>query len=116
MIETNTKLEGIRRTVAAKVTPNGDPEQSRIFRWTFDFSECTIEDVIELAIRPRRITTQNSIRYDKKFAELPEEETFYIKPLSVREVKILTADALWTQAAKLSDAEKQKLIDKVLSL
>lgn len=116
MIEFGERLEGVRRTVAAKVSPHGNLAESRIFKWTFDFSSCTIEDVIELAIRPRRITKQNTIRDDKKFAELPEEETIHVKPLSVREVKILTADDLFAKAEKLSDVEKQKLIDKILAM
>lgn len=116
MIDLTEKLIGVRRTVAARVTPDNDPKLARIFKWTFVFDEVTIDDLIDLSIRPRRITKANSVRYDEKFVELPEEETIFVKPLSVREVKVLTAGDLLAKAEKLSDVEKQKLIDKILAM
>jgi hypothetical protein len=117
-MDLNTKLEGVIRSIPATVTPGMDAEakgQAKSFDLEFDLSECTVEDVIELALRPRRITWQNANRYNEKLAALGSTVRVIVKPLNARETKEVSVDALVKKANKLSPeklAEFLKMLQK----
>ena len=111
-MDLNEKLTGIVRSISAVVTPGNDAEakeQSKTFDLEFDLSNCTVEDVIDLALRPRRITWQNANRYNKKLAELGSTVKITVKPIGIRETKIVSVDDLMKKASKMSNTQKQEL-------
>lgn len=118
-MDLNEKLTGVIRSLSAKVTPGTDTEakeQSKDFDLEFDLSNCTVEDVIELALRPRRITWQNANRYNKKLAELGSTVKITVKPIGIRETKEVSVDALLKKANKLSPEKKAELAAKLAGL
>lgn len=119
MIDLNEKLEGVVRSISASVAPGLDADaksQSKTFDLEFDLSNCTIEDVIELALRPRRITWQNANRYNDKLAELGSTVRIIVKPIGERETKEISVDAIMKKASKMSPDKKKELAEKLALL
>ena len=110
-MDLNAKLVGIVRSLSATVTPEG--EESAKFDLEFDLSNCTIEDVIELALRPRRITWQNATRYNDKLRELGSTVSIVVKPIGTRESKPVDINSMVKKASKMSAADKAALIAKL---
>ena len=107
------------RSIKATVTPGTDTEarsQSKTFDLEFDLSECTVEDVIELALRPRRITWQNANRYNEKLAELGSTVRITVKPIGARETKEVNVNDLLKKAMKMTSAQKAELAEKLAAL
>lgn len=118
-MDLNEKLEGVIRSIPATVTPGTDADaktQSREFDLEFDLSNCTVEDVIDLALRPRRITWQNANRYNEKLAELGSTVRIIVKPIGMRETKEVSVDALMKKASTLSSEKKKELAAKLSAL
>ena len=113
-VNLSAKLEGVIRSIPAKVTPDGEP--SKDFDLEFDLSNCTVEDVIELALRPRRITWQNANRYNDKLAELGSTVKIIVKPIGTRETKEISVDAIMKKASKMSPEKKRELAEKLSAM
>ena len=112
-MDLNEKLTGVVRSIPAVVTPGTDEEakgQSKSFDLEFDLSNCSVEDVIDLALRPRRITWQNANRYNDKLAELGSTVKIIVKPLGIRETKEVSVESLIKKANKLSKDKKAELL------
>ncbi len=119
MIDLTEKLEGVVRSISASVAPGLDADaksQMKTFDLEFDLSNCTVEDIIELALRPRRITWQNANRYNDKLAELGSTVRIIVKPIGTRETKEISVDALMKKAGKLSPDKKKELAGKLALL
>ena len=119
MIDFAEKLTGIIRSLPCTITPGQDAEakeQAVNVELEFDLSNCTIEDVIELALRPRRITFQNANRYNDKLAELGSTVRIIVAPIGTRETKEVSVDALMKKALKLSPDKKKELAAKLAIL
>jgi hypothetical protein len=112
--DTSMKLKDVVRSIPAKVTPEGEP--SKEFDLEFDLSNCTIEDVIELALRPRRITWQNAMRYNEKLKKLGSTVKIIVKPIGTRETKVVTVDDIMKKASKLSPEKKAELAAQLTAL
>jgi len=111
-----SKLTGIVRSLPCTITPGTDADaksQAVGVELEFDLSNCTIEDVIELALRPRRITFQNANRYNDKLAELGSTVRITVAPIGTREMKEVSVDALMKKAGKLSPDKKKELAAKL---
>jgi len=111
-LDLNTKLTGVVRSLPCTITPGQDEEaklQAKDVELEFDLSNCTIEDVIELALRPRRITFQNANRYNAKLSELGSTVHIIVAPINTRETKEVSVDALVKKAMKLSPTKKAEL-------
>lgn len=118
-IDLDQKLTGVVRSISATVAPGLDAEaraQMKTFELEFDLSNCTIEDVIELALRPRRITWQNANRYNDRLAELGSIVRITVAPIGTRETKEVSVDALLKKAGKLSPEKKAELAAKLAAL
>ncbi len=118
-IDLDQKLVGVVRLLQCTLTPGNDDEaktQAKEFDLEFDLSNCTVEDVIELALRPRRITWQNANRYNKKFAELGSTVRIIVAPIGTRETKEVSVDALMKKASKLTPEKKAELAAKLAAL
>lgn len=118
-LDLNTKLEGVIRSISASVAPGLDAEAkaaSKSFDLEFDLSNCTIEDVIDLALRPRRITWQNANRYNKKLEELGSTVRIVVKPIGIRETKVVSVDDILKKAGKLSPEGRAELAAKLAGL
>ena len=113
-MDLNQKLEGVVRSLPATVTPEG--EESANFDLDFDLSNLTIEDVIELALRPRRITWQNANRYNDKLRELGSTVKIIVKPIGTRETKEVNVEAMVKKASKMSADKKADLIAKLQAM
>ena len=113
-MDLNEKLSGVVRSIPAKVTPEGETSQD--FDLEFDLSNCTVEDVIELALRPRRITWQNANRYNDKLRELGSTVKITVKPIGIRETKEISVDAIMKKASKMSPEKKRELAEKLSAL
>jgi len=114
-----SKLTGVIRSIPAVVAPGLDAEsqaQAKTFDLEFDLSNCTVEDVIELALRPRRITWQNANRYNDKLTELGSTVRIIVKPIGTRETKEISIDAIMKKASKLSPEKKAELAAKLAGL
>lgn len=119
MIDFNEKLTGVIRSLPCTITPGQDADaklQAVNMELEFDLSNCTIEDVIELALRPRRITYQNANRYNDKLAELGSTVRITVAPIGTRETKEISVDALMKKALKLSPEKKAELATKLAAL
>lgn len=111
-----SKLTGVVRGLSATVTPGTDADaksQLRQFDLEFDLSNCTVEDVIELALRPRRITWQSANRYNDKLQELGSTVKIVVKPIGTRETKEISVDAIMKKASKMSPDKKKELAEKL---
>ena len=109
----------IIRSLPCTIPPGQDAEakeQAVNVELEFDLSNCTIEDVIELALRPRRITFQNANRYNDKLAELGSTVRITVAPIGTREMKEVSVDALMKKALKLSPDKKKELAAKLAIL
>ena len=118
-MDLNEKLVGVIRSLPCVITPGNDEEakkESKALDLEFDLSNCTIEDVIDLALRPRRITFQNANRYNKKLAELGSTVRITVKPIGIRETKEVSVDSLLKKANKLSPEKKAELAAKLAGL
>ena len=109
-----SKLTGVVRSLPATITPEGEPPKE--LEIEFDMSDCTIEDVIELALRSRRITFQNAYRYNDKLQELGSTVRITIKPIGIRETKEVSVDAIMKKASKMSPEKKRELAKKLALL
>ncbi|MDI6785107.1 MAG: hypothetical protein QMD92_00200 [bacterium] len=109
----NEKLTGVVRSLPAVITPDG--EEPVKLDMEFDLSGCTIEDVIELALRPRRITQQNALRYNDKLRELGSTVRIIVKPIGVREAKIVTVDAVFKDVRKLNKDAQKDLLKQIMA-
>ena len=111
-MDLSEKLVGVVRSINAVVTPGTDTDaksQSKTFDLEFDLSECTVEDVIELALRPRRITWQNANRYNEKLAELGSTVRITVKPIGTRETKEVNVNDILKKAMKMTSVQKAEL-------
>ena len=118
-MDLNEKLTGVIRSIPATVAPGIDVDakaQMKQFDLEFDLSNCTVEDVIELALRPRRITWQNANRYNDKLAELGSTVRIIVKPIGTRETKEISIDAIMKKASKLSPEKKAELAAKLSAM
>lgn len=118
-MDLNEKLTGVIRSISATVAPGLDAEaksQSKTFDLEFDLSNCTIEDVIDLALRPRRITWQNANRYNKKLEELGSTVKITVKPIGIRETKEVSVDDMIKKVNKLSPEKRAELAAKLAGL
>jgi hypothetical protein len=118
-LDFNTKLTGVIRSLPCTITPGMDEDAKALAKEVeleFDLSNCTIEDVIELALRPRRITWQNANRYNDKLAELGSTVRITVAPIGTRETKEVSVDALMKKAQKLSPEKKAELAAKLALL
>ena len=109
-----SKLTGVVRSLPATITPEGEPAKELDLE--FDLSNCTIEDVIELALRPRRITFQNANRYNEKLQELGSTVRVIVKPIGTREMKEVSIDAIMKKASKMSPEKKRELAEKLAAM
>lgn len=119
MIDFTEKLTGVIRSLPCTITPGQDADAKANTVHTeleFDLSSCTIEDVIELALRPRRITFQNANRYNDKLAELGSTVRIIVAPIGTRETKEVSVDALLRKAMKMSPEKKAELASKLAAL
>jgi pyruvate formate-lyase activating enzyme-like uncharacterized protein len=113
------KLTGVVRSLKASVAPGIDAEakaQAKEFDLEFDLSNCTVEDVIELALRPRRITWQNANRYNEKLEELGSTVRIIVKPIGIRETKEVSVESILKRAHKLSAEKRAELAAKLAGL
>jgi len=118
-MDLNEKLTGVVRSISASVAPGLDAEaksQSKTFDLEFDLSNCSIEDVIDLALRPRRITWQNANRYNKKLAELGSIVRIVVKPIGIRETKEVSVDDMIKRANRLSPEKRAEFAAKLAGL
>ena len=118
-MDLNEKLTGVVRSISATVVSGLDAEaksQMKQFDLEFDLSNCTVEDVIELALRPRRITWQNANRYNDKLTELGSTVRIIVKPIGTRETKEISIDAIIKKASKLSPEKKAELAAKFAAM
>jgi hypothetical protein len=119
MIDFTEKLTGIIRSLPCSIAQGIDKESKANainMDLEFDLSDCTVEDVIELALRPRRITFQNANRYNDKLAELGSTVRITVAPIGTRETKEVSVDALMKKASKLSPEKKAELAAKLAAL
>ena len=119
MIDFTEKLTGVIRSLPCTITPGQDEEaklQAKDVDLEFDLSNCTVEDVIELALRPRRITFQNANRYNDKLQELGSTVKIVVAPIGTRETKEVSVDALMKKASKLTPEKKAELAKKLAAL
>lgn len=83
-MDLSQKLIGVVRTIESSVQVPG--HKSRNFTLEMDFSECTIEDVVHLAMLPKRITWANNNRSkgDAHLASLPKVIKLTVRPIGTR--------------------------------
>jgi hypothetical protein len=114
-----SKLTGVVRSLKASVAPGIDAEakaQSKEFDLEFDLSNCTVEDVIELALRPRRIGWQNANRYNEKLKELGSTVRIIVKPIGIRETKEISVDSIMKKANKMTAEQRAELAARLTGL
>lgn len=119
MIDFSEKLTGVVRSLPCTITPGQDADAKAAavnMELEFDLSNCTVEDVIELALRPRRITFQNANRYNDKLAELGSTVRITVAPIGTREMKEVSVDALIKKAMKMTPEKKAELAAKLAAL
>jgi hypothetical protein len=119
MIDFTEKLTGVIRSLPFTITPGQDADAKALAvhgELECDLSNCTIEDIIELALRPRRITFQNANRYNDKLQELGSTVRITIAPIGTRETKEVSVDALMKKASKLTPEKKAELAAKLAAL
>jgi hypothetical protein len=84
MVDTKQTLDGIIRSIEADVQVTG--YTNRKFVLAMDFSNCTVEDVIMLAMSPRRISWANAHRAkgEQHMATLKLNQDVMIMPIGSR--------------------------------
>jgi len=107
------KLEGIVIDEVCTLRPNDakDAPKKQI-TLHFDFSDCTINDVLGRAVAPLRINFQNGNR--KHFDTLATEYTIEVKPVGIRDIGVSEV-RLIEHFQKLSAERQAEILDKLLA-
>lgn len=114
-MNTVMKLDGVMRTIGASVQVPGQPEHK--FTLNMDFSNCTVDDVIVLAMSPRRISWANASRAkgEDYLKKLDAIQTIIVQPVGTRGPIDVEA-AFMAKAASFSDEKLDAEIKRLESL
>ena len=104
MVDTKQKLEGIVRSIESDVQVTGFT--NRKFVLAMDFSNCTVEDVIMLAMSPRRISWANANRAkgEQHMSALNLNQAVTIMPIGTRGA--IDIEAAYMSKAQTFDSDK----------
>ncbi len=109
-MDLSEKLEGVIVEEECSLRPNGEKDApKKTVRLRFDFSDCSIQDVLNRAVAPLRINFQNSHRKD--FDKLADEYTIEVKPVGSRGDGTVSEAKILASYAKMSPERKAKLLD-----
>jgi hypothetical protein len=114
-MDLNEKLVGVIVDATCTLRPDntrGSPKKSVTLH--FDFSKCTVQDVLERAIAPVRINFQNNNR--KHFADLANEYTLEVEPVGTKGMAISSEDKMLAAFGKLDSNKQSAILDKLLAI
>lgn len=114
MVELQEKLMGIVRTYGCDLSENGAPDApSRSFTLDMDFSQCTVEDLLDRSASPVRINFQNNTRRKpwEEVAAMPDRITIVVTPVGTKSVKDPEAEAI-RAFSRLSKGAQQRVLDE----
>ena len=79
MIDTSMKLEGVTRIVKASIKPFDGADEAKTVYLRFDYSECSLEDVLTKASSSDRISWANGSGGRKNFDNIEDGSTVDVK-------------------------------------
>lgn len=116
LVDTSTKLIGTTKSKSFNLKTDGESKKVFKINAKFDFSQVSIDWLIDKAIRSIVIDTQKNLRLlseDELTNRESETMNVLLDPTPAR-VKLSEADKIKRLAGKMTDEEKQNLIDELL--
>lgn len=114
-MDLSEKLVGVIVDATCTLRPDNTREApKKSITLHFDFSKCTIQDVLDRAVAPVRINFQNNNR--KNFEKLASEYTLEVEPVGTKGVGITSEDKMLAAFGKLDSDKQAAILDKLLAL